>query len=344
LFVERVYEGTASLVPRTPDMRTSIIRAAATAGMAAALVLGSSGAAHAQLKGHYIPGFTGLQNGSQAPPAITVILPIFFYTTDTLKDDNGDELGSHPRINSSFLGPGLVWVTNVKVLGGSLGGQLLPIAFMKARIEGPSLDVPGEFRFTDIYFQPVQLGWEKPRADFVAGWGFFAPTGKWELGGDENGGLGMWSNLFQAGTTVRLDTKRQWTASVLGSFEIHSDKKDTDIKAGNILTLEGGLARNFYKPVAGTPIPRITTIGLVYYSQAKVSSDSASILNRVLQQRKDHVFGLGAEASVFLPKQKFLVGFRFVPEFGAIDRTQGYTFLITLGYQIKSLMKMPPAK
>ena len=25
--------------------------------------------------------------------------------------------------------------------------------------------------------QPLQLGWQKPRADFVAGWGFFAPTG-----------------------------------------------------------------------------------------------------------------------------------------------------------------------
>ena len=45
--------------------------------------------ASAQLKGHYVPGFTGLNNGSQGPPALTVVFAIYFYTTDTLKDDDG---------------------------------------------------------------------------------------------------------------------------------------------------------------------------------------------------------------------------------------------------------------
>lgn len=297
--------------------------------------------AEAQLKGHYVPGFSGLQNGSQGPPAITIVLPVFFYTTDTLKDDNGNTLGEHPRITSTFLGPGVVWVTNFKILGGNYGGQILPIAYMKARIEGPSLDVPGAFNFTDIYVQPLQLGWEKPRADVVAGWGLFMPTGKWSLGGSDNGGLGMWSNLFQAGTTVRLDDKRAWTASTLASYEIHSDKKDTNIQVGNILTLEGGLGRSFYTPVAGSPIPRITTVGLVYYGQFKVTADSASIGNTLLQNRKDHVGGIGGEVSVFLPKSKLLLGLRVVPEFGAINRTQGVTYMLTLGYQAKSLMKAP---
>jgi hypothetical protein len=297
--------------------------------------------AEAQLKGHYVPGFSGLQNGSQGPPAITIVLPIYFYTTDTLKDDNGNTLGEHPRITSTFLGPGVVWVTNVKILGANYGGQILPIAYMKARLEGPSLDVPGAFRFTDIYMQPFQLGWEKPRADVVAGWGVFMPTGNWSLGGQDNGGLGMWSNLFQAGTTVRLDDKRAWTASMLASYEIHSDKKDTNVQVGNILTLEGGLGRSFYRAVTGTPIPRITTVGLVYYGQFKVTADSASIGNALLQNRKDHVGGVGGEVSIFLPKPKLLLGLRVVPEFGATDRTQGFTYMVTLGYQVKSLMKEP---
>jgi hypothetical protein len=306
----------------------------------AGLALPSTAAA--QLKGHYVPGFTGVQNGSQGPPAITIVLPVYFYSTDTLKNDNGDTLAERPQITSSFIGPGAVWVTNWKIFGGNYGGQILPIAFMKARIEGPSLDVPGAFRFTDIYVQPLQLGWEKPRADFVAGWGVFIPTGKWSLGGSDNGGLGMWSNLFQAGTTVRLDNKHAWSASSLASYEVHSDKKDTDIKVGNILTLEGSLARSFYKPVKGTPIPQITTIGLVYYGQLKTTADSAPLFNTVLQSRKDHVGGVGGEISFFLPRAKVLLGLRVVPEFGAIDRTQGFTYVLTLGYQAKSLMKAPP--
>jgi hypothetical protein len=209
-------------------MRTSKSIVLAAMAIAAALVPGTSSA---QLKGHYVPGFTGLQSGSQGPPSITIVMPLFFYTTDTLKDDQGQTLGQHPRINSSFLGPGVLWVTNVKLFGGNLGGQIIPADWMKARIEGPSLDVPGSFNFSDIYIQPLQLGWERPRADFVAGWGFFIPTGKWELGGDDNGGLGMWSHDFQAGTTVRLDNRRAWTASVLGTYEIHSKKKDVDLRA-----------------------------------------------------------------------------------------------------------------
>jgi hypothetical protein len=235
----------------------------------------------------------------------------------------------------------VLWVTNVKLLGGNLGGQIIPADWMKARIEGPSLDVPGSFKFSDIYVQPLQLGWERSRADFVAGWGFFIPTGNWELGGDDNGGLGMWSHDFQAGTTVRLDNQRAWTASVLGTYEIHSKKKDVDLKAGDILTFEGGLGRSFYAKVDGTPLPRITSVGLVYYSQYKVTGDIASVLTPLLAGRKDHVFGVGVEANVFLSKPKLLLGIRAVPEFGAVNRTQGLTLMVTLGYQAKLLVKAP---
>ena len=301
----------------------------------------SPGKAYAQLKGHYIPGFTGMQNGSQGPPSVTVVLPIFFYTTDTLKNDDGETLGAHPSINSSFIGSGLVWVTNTKVFGGHLGGQILPVAVTKARIEGLSLDVPGSFNFSDIYVQPFQLGWERSRADFVAGWGLFMPTGKWALGGDDNGGLGMWSHDFQAGTTVRLDNRRAWTASALATYELHSKKRNVDLKAGNILTVEGGLGRSFYAKVDGTPLPRITSVGVVYYGQFKVTGDVASVPTPLIGGKKDHVFGIGAEASVFFPSPRLLLGVRAVPEFGAVSRTQGLTLMVTLGYQARLLTKTP---
>lgn len=308
----------------------------------AAFLLGSGREVQAQLKGHYIPGFAGMQSGSQAPPGINLILPVYFYTTDTIKDGNGESLGVNPRVNMSFVGPGVAWVTNAKVLGANLGGQALPIAFMKARIEGNNLDVPGSFKFTDIYVQPLQLGWHKPRADFVAGWGIFFPTGKWELGGDDNSGLGMWSNDFQAGTTLRLDDKRAWTASLLATYEIHSHKEDTDLKVGDILTLEGGIGKTFYKKVEGTPIPQITNFGLVYYGQFKVTSDSGLFGTAILEDNKDRVFGIGLEGNIYLPKAKLLIGLRVLPEFGAHTRPQGWTFMLTLAYEAKSLMKVPP--
>jgi hypothetical protein len=306
-----------------------------------------AGDACAQLKGHYVAGFTGLQNGTMPPPGITVFLPVYFYTTDDIRNDAGESIGAHPRINESFIGPGVAWVTNVKILGGNLGGSAAPIAFIKSRIEGNSLDVPGSFEFTDIVVQPIQLGWHSPRADFVAGYSLFMPTGKWKLNGSENSGLGMWSSLFQAGTTLNLDNQHKWTFSTLAGYEIHSHKKDTDLlKVGDILTLEGGLGRTFLKlEMAGnTPVPTlITNVGVVYYAQFKVTGDQGGALTPLLEGRKDRVFAAGVEGNVIIPKSRLVFGLRVEPEFGARNRTQGWTFLFTAAYELKSLVKTPEA-
>jgi hypothetical protein len=308
------------------------------------VVLGAG--AQAQLKGHYVPGFAGLQSGTQPPPGISVFLPVYFYTTDDIRNDDGESIGANPRVNASFLGPGIAVVTNLTILGANFGASIAPINFIKSRIEGNSLDVPGSFAFTDMFVQPIQLGWEKARADFVAGYSFFAPTGKWELGGDDNAGLGMWSNLFQAGTTLHLDTKHEWTLSALGSYETHSHKKDTDIKVGDILTVEGGLGKSFIKVamMGGKPVPSlITSVGLAYYGQFKATSDKASVITPLLEGSKDRVYGVGLEGSVIIPKSSMVYGLRIEPEFGARNRTQGWTFLFTVAYALKSLVRPPPS-
>ena len=313
------------------------------AGIAVLSVVLAAGA-QAQLKGHYVPGFAGLQSGTQPPPGISVFLPVYFYTTDDIRNDDGESFGANPRVNATFLGPGVALVTNTKLLGGNFGASVAPLNFIKSRIEGNSLDVPGSFAFTDMYVQPIQLGWEKPRADFVAGYGFFAPTGKWELGGDDNAGLGMWSHLFQAGTTLRLDTTHEWTLSALGSYEIHSHKKDTDLKVGDLLTVEGGLGKTFLKleMAGGKPVPTlVTNLGLVYYGQFKMTSDKAGQGTSLLEGSKDRVFAVGLEGNVIIPKSKMVFGLRIEPEFGARNRTQGWTFLLTVAYELKSLVRSP---
>ena len=311
--------------------------------LATALLLSSSREASAQLKGHYIPGFTGLQDGTQPPPGLTLALPAYVYPTDTIKDDEGNSLPAHPHITASFIGLALAWVTNIQVLGANLGGQVTPVAFMKSRIESASLDVPGSFAFTDIYLQPLWLGWHTPRGDYTLGWGFFIPTGKWELGGSDNAGLGMWSNDFQAGTTVHLDAEHAWETSLLTTYEIHSHKKNSDFKVGDILTSEGGTGRSFYQGVEGTPVPQILSVGAVYYAQLKTTSDTGTgpLAERLLAGRKDRVFGVGVEGSLYLPKAGILVDLRVVPEFGARNRTQGITFLLSLAWQAKSWVKAP---
>jgi hypothetical protein len=311
--------------------RKAPVRLFAAVSVLACLSL-TPGSARAQLKGDYVAGSSGLQNGSQAPPGISVYLSAYFYRTDTIKEEAGDTVLEGPAITTIQLGPGVAWVTNVKVLGGHWGGQIQPVALAKSRTETNSLDTSTSFAFSDIFVQPLQLGWQTPRVDYTAGWGFFAPTGRWELGGSDNSGLGMWSYDYQAGSTLRLDERGSWTTSLLATFEMHTRKKSTSFRAGDILTLEGGTGRTFTKDIPGS---RTATLGIVYYAQFKVSDDKGSgpFTDELLSGRRDRVYGAGVEGGVSFPKTNLNVGLRALPEFGARERTQGFTFQVNLSYQ-----------
>jgi hypothetical protein len=82
-----------------------------------------------------------------------------------------------------------------------------------------------DWAFNDTYVVPLHLGWHTPRADFVAGYGFFAPTGKYEAGGLDNVGLGMWSHEVQGGTTVYLDAAKKSAPRRLRSSKCIRTKK-----------------------------------------------------------------------------------------------------------------------
>ena len=54
-----------------------------------------------------------------------------------------------------------------------------------------------------MYVQPLNLGWHfGKRVDFVAGYGFFAPTGRYTAGASNNVGSGYWGNAITSGTTL----------------------------------------------------------------------------------------------------------------------------------------------
>ena len=54
---------------------------------------------------------------------------------------------------------------------------------------------------------------------------------------------------------------------------------------------------------------------------------------------QDKIFAWGLEFNFLHPKIRTSLGFRWLDEFSAKNRFEGNTFLITLGYIIKSLEK-----
>src|SRR5215510_5019922 len=132
--------------------------------LAALLVCIGAADADAQLKGVYIPGSTGLQSGTQPPPGVYFANVTFIYPTDTLKNDSGDKILSNVSLVSFLEGPGISWVANAKIAGGTVGGSAI-FPFARNQITAFSLDRSGSLRYSDTLITPIQIGWHFKKSD-----------------------------------------------------------------------------------------------------------------------------------------------------------------------------------
>jgi len=145
----------------------------------------------AQSNGQNIKGDAGRKSGSQPPPGAYVVVPLWFYTADAVKDQDGREL-LNGSLDSSVFGGGLLVATPNTLFGGRCGFMAV-VPGANNRVQGSAdFDTNPGAGLTDLYVQPVSLGWTKPRADFIAAYGRYIPTGRYEDGARNNTGLGHW--------------------------------------------------------------------------------------------------------------------------------------------------------
>lgn len=288
---------------------------------------------HSQLKGGHILGSSGLQSGTQAPANnLSLYVPGYFYEAGSLRNSDGDKSIANPDINMFITGVGANYVSDFKILGANYGATIL-LAFASNTIQGSYVDSKSPFAFTDMLVQPIQLGWHNKRADFVFSYQLYLPTGKYELGASDNSGLGMFMNELSAGTTLFFNDKKTFHFSALAAYEMNGKKKDTNIKTGDILSIEGGLGKTFYMMNTEKTAPKgILNAGLIYYLQYKVSHDEIPAGTLVLEPSKDRVGAIGAEVNYFHIGCKTTAGLRWVSEIGAVNRFQGNTFFLTLAH------------
>ena len=292
--------------------------------------------ASAQLSGSNIKGDTGLKGGSQPPPGAYVALPLWFYTADAVKDRNGNEVLTG-KLDASVFGALLTVVTKKKILGANYG-FLVVLPWANNRVQGAEdFDSNPGAGLTDMYAQPISLGWRKPRADFTAAYGLFLSTGRYEDGASNNTGLGMVGQEMLFGTTVYLNKQRSVHAATVATFDFFSEKKDSETRVGNILNLEGGFGADFLK--GGL------VAGLAYYGTFKLTDDQfdAQLPPRLLPD-KNRVWGLGPEVTLALASKQAVYGFvtvRYQWELGARTASEGGAWNLLATFPLKPI-RLPP--
>ena len=193
--------------------------------------------------------------------------------------------------------------------------------------------------FSDMLIRPLDLGWHTSHSDVAAGLQLYMPTGRYERGGDDNIGKGMWAYEPFVGATFYFDEKRSASFATTAYWELHGKKKDTDVKVGQLLTLQGGLGKSY---LGGGLI-----LGAAYYAQWKLTTDDLATFvlpggeTIDLDARNKHkVFGFGPDVTLpVASKSKLfaLVNIRYLWETGARLKTEGDTLVVTATFPVPSV-------
>ena len=226
--------------------------------------------AQAQLNGSHTPGDYGVQSGSQPAPGFYAALLYLRYDADTIKDADGNIVrlspGSPGSIAFSAAAPLAWYVSKAKIFGANYGAMAV-LPFANASIEAPAFALGQTIGTSvgDLLVRPLDLGWHTARTDVAAGLQIYMPTGQYSPAAVRTSARACGRTSRSSGTTVYFDQQRSLSFAATAYWEINGNKKDTDVKVGQILTLQGGLGKSF---LGGGLI-----LGAAYYGQWKLTED-----------------------------------------------------------------------
>ncbi len=322
--------------------------------LTAAAAIAGTGSVWAGELGHYGPGMMNIRDFVVPEPGFYGLLYNYFYSTDTLKNRNGDEvrtlsrtgpLGTtrtvtvDPDIDVYALVPTFVWVSPWQVLGARYAAYIAPpFADNSAQVNlslarsgrfldggiSTSLDADTDFGFGDLFVQPVLLGWGGKHYDISAGYGFYAPTG------DDGLSLEFWEHQLQVAGIWYPFEQRGTAVTLAGTFEINHEREDADITPGERFTLNWGVSQYLPLNKGQTWLAEIGTSG---YSQWQVEEDSGSDVpqfRNVQLNAKDEVHAAGIQAGLTFVPWKAALTVRYQWEFDAEARFEGENLVVTL--------------
>jgi hypothetical protein len=319
----------------------------------------------AQQKGQWVPGQFGLNAGVIPDPGITYANLALNYSAGQLNNSNGDRILQNVTGTYSFWVDENIfyYVPNHKFLGGYfMPYVVLPYAsgsvvaalppLLPGATSGINLSAGGS-GFADMYVQPLNMGWHfGKRVDFVAGYAFTAPTGRYTAGASNNVGSGYWGNNITSGTTLYITKNKGTSANLATDWEVHGQKtvaspvtgQLSKITPGQAFTMEWGLGQVL--PLKKN-MSQLAQLGLVGYDQWQVSNNGGNYLLAGVPVAASRVpfysvQGIGVQANYILPAKNLVAFFKYYDEYSAKARPQGRTIVFGFSWTLKIPKTQPP--
>ena len=270
--------------------------------------------------GHYVNGVEGLKAASLPPPGIYWRMYNAYYLADTIKDGSGEKLDIGFDVKVFANVNRLIYVSKYELLGGNFfADALIPLIYTDLKIDAMSLK-DDKFGIGDPFVEPVGISWHGKQYDAAVGLGGYIPVGEYKDTEPASPGKDMWTAMLTAGGTVYFNEVKTWHLSMLNRYEMHSYKKELDVRPGDDFHFEWGL---------GTTFNQVLDVGVAGYCQWQLTDDKGDDVLPEANDR-DRVFAVGPEVSYFIPKHLFFISLRGEWEFEAQDRSEGFITTLTL--------------
>ena len=197
---------------------------------------------------------------------------------------NGNPVDLNSDVDGYFNSPMVLWASKGKILGATyFGGVSIPTITMNLNLAYSRIgnindnhnsgNISGKVSgLSDLNVMPVYLSWAKSDYNITAGYMFYAPTGQYTPEGNDNTGLGYWSNVLQGFGYLYPEKTggkaSQALAVMLGAtYEITGEIKDSDVNPGNRFSLDYGIEQYFTDNLS---------VGLYGGNNWQISDDKAS--------------------------------------------------------------------
>ena len=271
-------------------------------------------------RAHYVSGIEGIRCGSVPGPGFYYKGYNALYQADKLTDKHGDKLPIDFDLTIFASAHRFIWVSNIKILGGDFFADFtIPLIYTDLKIGAAGLDT-NKFGLGDICIEPCGLSWHGPRYDAAIALDLYLPIGDYDRDDPASPGQDFWTFMLTYGGTYYFDAAKTWSASVLGRYEVNSEKDSTEVRPGQVISFEWGLGKNLAK---------LWDIGLTGYCSWQITDDRGDDVTWD-KDVHDRVFAVGPEISYFMPTVKLGLSLRSVWEFGAVDRSEGNISTLTI--------------
>lgn len=311
------------------------------------IIFVSSDAINAQVvspfqTGHYMPGVTNVRDMAKPPPGLFVIWYNLFINTNDYYDRNGDKLNSSTlsqidpslqnldiSVNGFATVPALFWASKFTLLGGAnfmvgvspsyvttsgnVNAALATSGSGNSENYNEDISVSG---WGDLFVVPFGLSWNINKFDVTLTYGFYAPTGRYEAGADDNMGLGHWTHQFQ-GYGYYYPVEDQSTAFMVGlTYEMLTEIKDVSLTPGNRFSLEYGISQYLSDRLE---------VGIMGAHNWQVGDDTGNDVTYDPSYH-DRKSSLNFQVSYWLVPQSFYLSGKYGFDYGAAQRFTTSTF------------------